>query len=81
MKYDYITAGGRKVTQNTHYIFDTVFDPADDYRPWHVVTVYRDGNPREIDHFATEAEADELVPDLPVMDDLFSSYFAKGVQS
>jgi hypothetical protein len=46
------------------YIYDTMFDPADDYTPWNVVKVYRDGNPIHLARFATEEEADNFVTDL-----------------
>lgn len=49
------------------FIITTMFNPAEDHKPWNVVKVYRDGNPIYLDRFKTEDEADDLVADLNVL--------------
>lgn len=53
------------------YIYDTIFDPADDHNPWIAIKVYRDGNPIHLARFPTEDEADDFINDIKVNDELF----------
>ncbi len=71
MKYDYIKGDGSMITQNTYYIYDTMFDPGEDHEPWTAIKVYRDGNPIELAKFATEEEADDFLVLVKQFDELF----------
>jgi hypothetical protein len=55
------------------FIFDIMFDPADDHLPFIAVKVYLDGNPIELDRFKTEEAADDFIADLKVLEKVIAS--------
>jgi hypothetical protein len=55
------------------FLYDAILDPSDDHEPWHVVKVYRDGNPLDRGRFKTEEEADDFIVYLETLDKVFAS--------